>query len=199
MPTQYYLYDIFRHWECTDGRHKNSVWFISDPHFNDAEAKEFRRNYIGDDELVKSINRKVNKNDTLVILGDIGNIEFIKKLRGYKVLIKGNHDSGVSNYRRFQHCLVDYYEIIDTHLFDEVYEGTLQISPKIILSHEPVEYKYCFNIHGHDHSNAYKKEHHLNVCCELINYTPVSLKDIVTSGKLKHIPDIHREAIEKRI
>jgi calcineurin-like phosphoesterase family protein len=42
----------------------------------------------------------------------------------------------------------------DNKLFDEVYEGPLIISDKIILSHEPIENcpPFLFNIHGHDHS-----------------------------------------------
>lgn len=53
-----------------------------------------------DDILVRRINRKVGKNGTLIILGDIGNIELVKKLKGYKVLIMGNHDKGASNCKR---------------------------------------------------------------------------------------------------
>lgn len=97
----------------------------------------------------------------------------------------GNHDKGASKY---------------TSLFDEVYEGPLFISPKLLLSHEPINYPYALNIHGHDHSrwtetNLLK----LNLCAELINYTPVSLKEIVKSGKLKDIPDIHRATIDEAI
>ena len=41
----------------------------------------------------------------------------------------------------------------DDHLFDEVYDGILTISNDIILSHEPYNSKYHFNIHGHNHSD----------------------------------------------
>lgn len=34
------------------------------------------------------------------MLGDVGDIECIRKLNGYKVLITGNHDVGADNYRR---------------------------------------------------------------------------------------------------
>ena len=90
-----HLYDSFSHWY-----RGGSIYFYSDPHFNDDEMKYLRKNYIGDDEQVKAINRKIGKKDTIVFLGDIGCIDFIRKIRGYKVLIMGNHDSGASNYKR---------------------------------------------------------------------------------------------------
>lgn len=213
------LYPCFKHWFYNSAT-KNSIWFFSDPHFNDEESKLFRKDYIGDDELVKRINSKISKNDTLICLGDVGDITFVKKLRGYKVLIKGNHDAGSSKYQRVEHIItrkeieeknldIDFicrnykkiyhheigeYYYYDNQLFDEVYEGTLQISPKIILSHEPIDYKYCFNIHGHNHS-GYTDENHMNLCVEHINYTPINLTSIIKSGVLKNIPDIHKETI----
>jgi calcineurin-like phosphoesterase family protein len=173
------LYPCFKHWY-----HGGQIYFYSDPHFNDEESKYVRLNNIDDEQQIKNINSKISQRDTLIILGDIGDIECVKKLRGYKVLILGNHDRGAS-----------YYELV----FNEVYNGALLINNKILLSHEPIEYQYAFNIHGHDHSNTFRSPKHKNVCAEHINYTPISLKDIVNSGALKNIPDIHREAIDKQV
>ena len=184
------LYDNFAHWF-----HGGQVYFYSDPHFADDEMKYLRKNYIGDDEQVRRINSKIGKNDTLIILGDVGDIEFVKKLRGYKVLIMGNHDAGATNYKR------QAYEdgiIKDNHLFDEVYEGALIISEKLILSHEPLNFPYAINIHGHDHSNWSGSDLlHWNMCAEHIDYTPVCLKAIIESGRLKKVPTIHRETIDE--
>lgn len=91
------LYDNFAHW-FHDG--KGTVYFYSDPHFNDDEMKSLRKNYIGDEEQIKRINSKIGKYDTLVILGDVGDIEWVRKIRGYKVLVMGNHDTGATNYKR---------------------------------------------------------------------------------------------------
>lgn len=112
----------------------------------------------------------------------------------------------------------------DNRLFDEVYEGTLTISSDIVLSHEPYNSKYHFNIHGHSHSDSElinrlvkkydadmpmedyikncldvikaEKLTRFNICAELINYTPVSLREIIKSGVLKNISDIHRDCID---
>ena len=173
-----YLYDIFAEKWYRGG----TIYLYSDTHFADEEMKYLRKNYIGDLEQVASINSVVGKRDTLIILGDIGDTSFISKIRGYKVAILGNHDAGASKY---------------TDVFNEVYEGPLLISSKIILSHEPVDYAFALNIHGHDHSGWDKRENHVNVCAEWINYRPVSLKSICESGVLKNIPDIHRVTIDK--
>lgn len=177
-----HLYDQFRHWFHED---RGSVWFYSDPHFSDEKMKFIRKNYIGDEEQVRRINSKVGKWDTLVILGDVGNVEYVNKLRGYKVLIMGNHDSGASNYKPY---------------FDEVYEGPLIISEKIILSHEPISYSFMLNIHGHDHSGWESSLHnnwYWNMCAEHIDYTPVNLNKIIESGALKAIDSIHRITIDE--
>lgn len=173
-----HLYDCFKHWY-----HGGTIYFYSDPHFADEEMKYIRKNYIGDEEQVKRIRARVGKNDTLVILGDVGDKEWLKKLRGYKVLILGNHDAGATTYEGY---------------VDEVYEGALMISDKIMLSHEPIEFPYALNLHGHDHSGWEKMSTpHVNVCAEHINYTPISLKSIIESGILKDIPSIHRETIDR--
>lgn len=197
------LYDQFKHWFHDN---KGMVYFYSDPHFADEEMKYLRANYIGDEEQVKRINSKIGKYDTLVVLGDVGDVEWVKKLRGYKVLVMGNHDAGASNYERIVKQEEVYMgpgaiavrNIEDNHLFDEVYEGALIISEKLILSHEPINFPYALNIHGHDHSKwSQSDDMHWNMCAEHINYIPVSLKTIIESGKLKNIPTIHRETINE--
>ena len=222
MSTMYkHLYDKFKNWY-----HGGSIWLYSDPHFSDEEMKYIRKNYIGDEEQVKRINSVVGKNDTLIILGDIGSIEPVRKLRGYKVLIMGNHDAGASNYQRIytdevrqgSYEYVPEYEKIgpdevrgahiwkevvikpafDNHLFDEVYEGPLFISDRILLSHEPIDFPFAFNIHGHDHSSWHQKDKmHCNVCAECIDYTPINLKWLIESGIMKNIPSVHRMTIDE--
>lgn len=165
-----------------------TIYIYSDPHFNDPEMVYLRKNYIGDDEQVKSINKVVGKNDTIIFLGDIGDVSFIKRVRGYKVLVMGNHDKGASNYKK----------VDDNHLFDEVYEGPLMINDRLIISHEPLPVpEYIFNINGHDHSNWTKAKNHLNVCAEHINYTPINLPDLLKHGLLKDVPNIHQLTVDE--
>lgn len=230
-----------------------SIYLYSDPHFSDKDCYSHRFPGVEltkekieelDNMQINNINKVCRAVDTLIILGDVGNIECVKKLKSnYKILIMGNHDKGVSNYKRQQYTEIDktttvfanttakigiFYDLgyrlvpntytgesglmakqvkIDNHLFDEVYEGPLQISTKIVLSHEPFEHPYCLNIHGHVHFvhplGAYTEGincgSHYNCCAEQINYKPVSLKWICESGMLKTVKDIHRATIDTAI
>ena len=174
-----YLYEPFKKW--SDG---GQVWVYSDPHFEDNDCKIMSADWPTPQEQVIKINSKVGRNDTIIILGDIGNPEYIKQIKGYKVMLAGNHDKGLSNYS----------------MFDEVYGGPLMISDKIILSHEPCGVPWALNIHGHDHSDWAKDSEfpHVNVCSNIIGYTPITLDSIVKSGKVKMVESIHRLAIEKQ-
>ena len=218
------LYKIFDHWHA-----QGTMWIYSDPHFNDPDLKKGIERPSAD-ELVQKINSKVGRKDTIVILGDICDIEYVKKIRGYKVLIMGNHDSGRTNYERqvitqlfskelytkeqvldlmktmYPNCrysieerlqLGSFFEAsADNQLFDEVYEGPLMIGEKLILSHEPVDVPWAFNIHGHDHV-GHKRKGHMNVCADVIGYVPVNMNQFMKSGAMAHIETIHRDTIDK--
>lgn len=170
------LYDCFQHWG-----EKNAVWVISDTHFGDKDIQKAFPNRPSDEELIKNINQKVGKTGTLLLLGDVGDIECAKQLKGYKVLICGNHDAGATNYKE---------------IFDEIYTGALIIGEKLILSHEPIDIPWAFDVHGHDHTGA-KRKGHLNVCADVIGYTPINFNQFLKSGASSKIQTIHRETIDK--
>ena len=171
------LYDCFQHWG-----EKNAVWVISDTHFGDKDIQKAFPNRPSDEELIKNINQKVGKTGTLILLGDVGDIECAKQLKGYKVLICGNHDIGSSNYKE---------------IFDEVYTGALIIGEKLLLSHEPIDAKWIFNLHGHNHTGAKTDKYHLNVCADVIDYTPINFNQFLKSGALSKIQTIRRTVIDK--
>ena len=222
------LYDCFQHWG-----EKNAVWVISDTHFGDKDIKKAFPNRPSDEELIKNINQKVGKTGTLLLLGDVGDIECARQLKGYKVLICGNHDVGSSDYKRkivsevydaeewtkeavmsemkkkypgykisvdeqfgFHLPFTRWVAYADNCLFDEVYTGAIIISKKILLSHEPLDISWAFNIHGHDHAGA-KRNGHLNVCADVIGYTPINLNQFLKSGATSKIKTIRRTVIDK--
>ena len=91
------IYDAFQHW----GEKHQTVWIYSDPHFGDDELASNIKGRPSAEEKVKKINAKCGRRDCLIILGDIGDIEYVRQLRAeHKVLIMGNHDSGATNYKR---------------------------------------------------------------------------------------------------
>lgn len=221
------IYDAFQHWG------EQTVWIYSDPHFSDEDLEYGIKNRPSDDEQIRRINAKAGRKDTLIILGDVGNIECVRKLRaGRKILICGNHDLGATRYKReivkkiydadiwnqdsaiadmrakypgWKVWCVEDYEFhapfrrwniyADNCLFDEVYEGALIVGEKLILSHEPVEIPWLYNIHGHDHAGK-KRKNHLNVCSDVIGYEPVNLTQKLKSGLMSAITTIHRATID---
>ena len=77
-----------------------TIWLYSDPHFGETEEESGLVHKPTDAEQVQRINSKVGRKDTIIFLGDIGDPSWLKAVRGYKVLITGNHDTGISNYQR---------------------------------------------------------------------------------------------------
>lgn len=174
------FYESFKRWAEI-----GTVWVISDTHFGDKQLKS-GLNRPTDDELVALINSKVGKKDTLLILGDVGNTSYVEKLKGYKILVMGNHDSGVTNYKKSE----------TNKLFDEVYEGPVIVGEKLILSHEPINVDWAFNIHGHVHDVKHKNDsHHFNVCSDVVGYVPINLNQLVKTGIFKNVQTIHRTTI----
>jgi calcineurin-like phosphoesterase family protein len=222
------IYDAFQHWG------EQTVWIYSDPHFSDEDLEYGIKNRPSDEEQIRRINAKAGRKDTLIILGDVGNIECVRKLRaGRKVLICGNHDVGATKYKReiktlyfdqdkytreevrglmmkeypdWKISVEPYWKNdpvpfnywiakVDNMLFDEVYEGALIVGEKLILSHEPVEIPWLYNVHGHDHVGR-KRKNHLNVCSDVIGYEPVNLTQKLKSGLMSAITTIHRATID---
>lgn len=172
------VYDIFLE-KMSDYQ---TCYMISDCHFGDADLKAGTSNRPSDDELVKCINSRVGRKDVLWILGDCGDIEYVKKLRGYKILVAGNHDKNLTAYKE---------------VFDMVFSGPVMLGPKLILSHEPVDVPWAFNIHGHCHSKNKKSDnHHFNVCADVLDYAPVNLNQWMKQGHLSGIKPLHRTIID---
>ena len=195
------LYKIFQHW--SDG---GSLYCYSDPHFKgngvslDQDAINMRKifHYESDELQISNINNKVSKNDTLIILGDIGDPIMLEQLKCKNiVLIKGNHDKGNENYEKY--C-------------EEIYEGPLFINDKILLSHEPIFNDCWLNVHGHIHNqfelDKFKEEgkHFICVSANLHNYIPMNLGDLFKhQGEFKDFPSfssidsIHRKTINHAV
>lgn len=224
------IYDMFA--QKWDGQ---TVWIYSDPHFSDMDLECGIKDRPSDDEQIRRINAKCGRKDTLIILGDVGNIDCVRRLRAaHKVLICGNHDSGATNYKRVRktekfdvdkytraevkqimeekypgwkidigegydvsHAPFHYWGVVaDNMLFDEVYEGALIIGEKLILSHEPIDIPWLYNIHGHDHIGA-ARPGHTNVCADASDYSPLNLNQFLKSGAMAKVQTIHRSTIDK--
>ena len=105
------LYPCFKHWFYNSRVSKNSIWLFSDPHFADKESQFFRKNYIGDDELVKRINSKICINffyKISIYKRDYINTENFKKakVRLNYVLLKN---------KKFEDCLEEIKQYIEKY------------------------------------------------------------------------------------
>ena len=223
------LYKIFDHWHA-----EGTLFIFSDPHFGDSDLEMGIRNRPSPAEIVQRINAKCGRKDTLICLGDVGDVEYVKLLRAKrKILICGNHDAGRTNYERQTftkifdkeyytkdmayhavaglypgwhisigegfdlHSPFEYWKVTaDNMLFDEVYEGPLMIAEKLILSHEPVDVPWAYNLHGHDHK-GHKRKNHTNVCVDVTGYQPINMNQWMKSGAMAHVETIHRDTIDK--
>ena len=131
--------------------------YIADTHFSHSNIIRFdNRPYDTveemNEDLIKNWNKKVKDGDTTYILGDFcwGKepewIEILDRLKGNKVLIRGNHDL-----KNMSRTLKDKFLYIkDRHEISD-------FGKKIIMSHYPeLAYKSSYNenvfmLHGHIH------------------------------------------------
>ena len=173
------LYPTFRRWS-----EKGSVYIISDTHFNDGDCKYMDPDWPSPEEYVTNI--CTSKNDTIIHLGDVGDPTWMKRIKGQKVLIMGNHDETPTQFEPY---------------FDEIFTGPLMIAEKILLSHEPIDITWALNIHGHVHGGQFHKDaSHINCAANVVKYKAIELKkDIIKPGLLKPIASLHRQAIDQSI
>lgn len=127
--------------------------------------------------LVDNWNSVVNNEDRVYLCGDVAmrkkHLPIVGRLKGRKVLIKGNHD-------------VEKLSVY-TQYFDDI--RSYVVRKGLIISHIPVhtsqmESRWLLNAHGHTHSNVVKlpngepDDRYYNVCVEKINYTPLDMQVI---------------------
>lgn len=136
--------------------------------------------------LIENYNSVVGDNDAVYILGDFTvnkkNIWLAQELKGRKILVKGNHDTGT---------LAEYAEYFDDVRGCSEYHGC-------VLTHIPVHpsqlNRWRLNVHGHLHAanvmcertpakwGPAKDERYICVSVEQTGFRPVLLDEVV-NGK----------------
>ena len=154
----------------------SNTWFIADIHFDDERILRYENRPFSDVShmnqcMIENWNNSVKDEDTVYLVGDIGNEEFISKLYGKKYLVKGNHDAKSNEtYRQAG--------------FTEVYDKPIILDNFWILSHEPMyinENMPYANIFGHVHNCAIYKtfsKQHYCVSVERTGYAPIGFDEI---------------------
>lgn len=160
----------------------NKTWFIADTHFNHKNVIDYDHRPFADvsemeNEIVSRWNKRVNNGDIVWMLGDFDfrpnkdtTRSILKRLKGRKFLVKGNHDVKSNNF--YRECG-----------FEEVYDKPIILKDYFILSHEPIfitkDMPY-FNIYGHVHNHTAYKDKTDNsccVCCCRWNYEPIRIPE----------------------
>lgn len=166
-----------------------NTFLIADTHFGHANMNTFVRDdgtplrpfqnvEEMNEEMVQRWNAVVSPRDKVYHLGDVAiprsGLQYLERLNGRKVLIKGNHD------------IFKAQDYLRPFRFDDI-RGSHKLDA-FILSHIPIHPahldRYKGNIHGHTHYRRVQNEDESNderyqcVCVEHTNYAPVPL-DVV--------------------
>lgn len=169
----------------------SNMWLTSDHHFHHANILKFtgadgeliRPGFENVDEMNEYMidvwNSRINDGDRVYHLGDFsmrGSAEAISiadRLKGRKVLIKGNHDYAKLNiYAR-------HFDDVRSETHKKTKDGDM-----VIFSHRPLlipEYNgryHIWNVHGHIHQNPAPTIFHVNVSVELTMYLPLTWEEI---------------------
>lgn len=165
---------------------KNKIFFTADLHLDHRNIIQYcNRPFTScidmNDTLINNWNKKVSKNDVVYHLGDFcfnkNYKAFEEFLNGTIIHIKGNHDKKIKEAKSF-----DIIELNDK---------------KIYLRHIPLEYNEEFPLVdlilcGHIHQLWKVKKYVskntipiINVGCDVWDYKPVSLEEILELEELK--------------
>jgi calcineurin-like phosphoesterase family protein len=153
--------------------HKNILNFLNE---DGSRVRDFSSVEEMDELIVENWNKTVKDDDIVYHLGDVyfgAGHQHLKRLRGRKRLILGNHDEGKNV--MFQGI---FQKILVWRLFPEF---------NCVLSHVPVHesalYKVKYNLHGHVHTGSHRglieDPRYVNCCVEVRNYTPTPIEELI--------------------
>lgn len=165
------------------------IYMIADLHFGGTNIIRYENRPFSSKEemeqvLIDNWNSIVEEEDTVYVLGDFStgqseeqDASILKRLKGRKILVMGNHDTHRSpeKWRQLGFAECSPWPIVLKEFF--------------MLSHEPMylnrNMPYA-NIYGHVHGNvSYQTVTEQSACVsvERINYTPVDFETLV--GKME--------------
>ena len=136
--------------------------------------------------LIENWNRKVHRNDTVYVLGDLmfrnekPPEEYLRQLNGKKHLITGNHDRAWT-----KHCnLTQYFESVNR--LDYISDGKRQMAichfPMMSWPHMPRSYMVFGHIHANTDADYWPLIAHsdkmLNAGVDINGYEPVTFEEM---------------------
>jgi calcineurin-like phosphoesterase family protein len=169
---------------------------ISDTHFGhkgslnwpNGNAREFTDINEMNQTIIDNWNSIITDEDTVYMLGDFAykasnaTIKHIfKSLKGKIILIKGNHDGQTLKTNQKEHRFESVHDILEFEYNDK----------QFVLCHYPIQSwrlkeRGSIHLHGHTHKTIPNITGNImNMSCEVINYTPVLLDDIINKFNKK--------------
>lgn len=168
------------------------TFVISDLHFGHKRIYKFEkegqkvRDFAKDQEegdlfMVDQWNSVVGHQDKVYIVGDLSfdkkTMPLLKKMRGYKYLVKGNHDNW---------SLGTYTPYFNDILGAKVLKAN---GIKVVLTHIPIHEscldRWTFNIHGHTHHRNIDDPRYINVSVEQFDAVPQEIELLVRSRMIQ--------------
>lgn len=172
------------------------VAFYSDPHFGHRQVIGYCDRPFADLDamhaaLIANYNAMIGEEDTVVWTGDaffMGHEaarDILDSMHGFKVLVRGNHDGGVSSCARVfdmvtdemhvrigdRHCVVSHYP----------YAGTVRRHGDVdtrYLDRRPQRVKGRVLIHGHTHSPRRRDGAMIHVGVDAWDYRPATMAQV---------------------
>lgn len=162
--------------------HKNVIRFDGRPFENVDEM---------DHQMIEMWNMRVSDDDNIYILGDFwfrgsnGPVWYLKKLKGKKHLVLGNHDDKLVKYQG----ALEYFESVDKMMIVDDNGRTVH------LSHFPIcewhgYYRDSYHLYGHIHNRLNStclimrhRKNAYNAGCMINNYMPCTLDEIIANNK----------------
>ena len=174
-------------------------YYISDMHFGHGNilklcGRPFESTEEMDETIIKNWNERVSKNDDVYILGDVGwklehTLEILRRLKGKKHLIAGNHDFRLLKNERFRNEFSDIHDLLEVKD-----KGCSDQTERIILCHYPLVewngfYRGAWHFYGHIHNNENDAqnimkniERAVNVGADLIGFNPRTAKELMSDS-----------------
>ncbi|MGD9901051.1 MAG: metallophosphoesterase family protein [Spirochaetales bacterium] len=164
------------------------IYFTADTHFGSEPVRVFNNRPFKntkqmDRTIIKNWNKVAKNDDTIYHLGDFGNYDIVKKLRGKIILISGNYEvKDASNFASFSDFRA---HLISKGFFDVIDEKGTDISlPEldanmIHLTHKPLDCNVnLFNLFGHVHILSAVKEFGINVGIDCFHYRLADIREL---------------------
>jgi calcineurin-like phosphoesterase family protein len=161
------------------------IFFTSDTHFGHVNILKYcHRPFANIEEhdaaLINRWNSVVKPGDVVYHLGDFGfgDSKYLKtlcqKLTGNIHLIRGNHDTNVSQ-MAFRFNFIKDTHLIETKLSNNKIKVFLSHYPHRTWIHKPRD---CYHLFGHVHGNMGPYGLSFDVGVDNWNYTPISLEEV---------------------